>query len=275
MQDIFFSILEAAGWHSKSQMCPTDMFWDNVLTNKICGQRLKIKFCIIIYSPISLEEKILKEKCSITEPTSLRGITGHELQSSFPDVETRALQVSMVPGCNPSLTPCLALGSVGFVSHVGICPGNLTWERRERPGRLGEKEPVHPLLQWAKRRKTPKWDLGTWATETACIQVVPTPVTMGTLVQEKKKNLAQNPDSGVYLEPTVNWGPQRQFLFRQRTRDPEHEMCQQEMSDQNWDLGAPQGLQVNTAMPSNSCMNYLSIGTPEFTNSPQMFAKKK
>lgn len=104
--------------------------------------------------------------------------------------------------------------------------------------RLGEKETLHPLLRWTKGGKTPKWDLGTWATETACIQVVPTPVTMGTLVQEKKKrNLAQNPDSGVYLETPVNWGPQRRFLFRQRTGGPEHEMCQQEMSDQNWDLG--------------------------------------
>lgn len=55
--------------------------------------------------------------------------------------------------------------------------------------------------------------------------------------RKKKRNLAQNPDSGVYLETPVNWGPQRRFLFRQRTGGPEHEMCQQEMSDQNWDLG--------------------------------------
>lgn len=53
--------------------------------------------------------------------------------------------------------------------------------------RLGEKETVHLLLQWEKGRKTPKWDVGAWDTEIACVQVVPAPVTMGTLVQEKKK----------------------------------------------------------------------------------------
>lgn len=37
----------------KAKYVPTDTFWDNVLKSKICGQSLKIRFYITIYSPPS------------------------------------------------------------------------------------------------------------------------------------------------------------------------------------------------------------------------------